>query len=169
MKTVRPILSIAALVAFAVTSYAPDFGVLLGGSDDSEAPAADHKDWIQVESVSWTAGSAKDGIAARVDAPSSSGREKTVVRRQFEPVVITVPVEDRSAKAKRAFKKGNKLGTIRLRDGDRVLVLHGVTVASVARTGDTESVSLNYTKIENAVVPERAKAKVKAGETGKVP
>jgi type VI protein secretion system component Hcp len=170
MKTARLILSFAASVAFAVTSYAPDFGILLGGgSDDQESQAADHKDWIEIQSIAWTAGAAKDGAAGTVATPSSPERAKTVARRQFEPVVLTVPAGAENPTLKKAFTKGRALGTIRLRDGARILVLHGVTVGSVTRTGDTETVSLNYTKIENANAPERAKARIKVGKTGAAP
>jgi len=170
MKTTRSILSIAALTFIAATSYAPDFALLLGGgSGDTEAKDGDHKNWINVQSVAWTAGAAKDGAVGSVAAPAPADKAKSVARREFAPVVITIPAEGKNPALKKAFKKGKGLGTIRLRDGNRVLVLHGVTVGSVTRTGDTESVSLNYTKIENASVPERAKAKIKAGEAGAAP
>lgn len=170
MKTTRSILSLAALTFVAATSYAPDFAVLLGGgSGDAQAADKDHKNWIDVQSVAWTAGAAKDGAAGTVAAPSSADKAKSVARREFAPVVITIPAGGKNPALKKAFTKGRKLGTIRLRDGARVLVLHGVTVASVTRTGDTEAVSLNYTKIENANVPERAKAKIKAGGPGAAP
>jgi hypothetical protein len=48
-------------------------------------------------------------------------------------------------------------------------VLHGVVVADVTRSGATESISLSYTKIENATVPERAKERIQAGERGRAP
>jgi len=163
-------LSVAALTILAATSYAPDFAVLLGGgTGDTEAADKDHKNWIDVQSIAWTAGAAKDGAGGTVAAPASADKAKTGASREFAPVVLTVPAEGKNPALKKAFTKGSKLGTIRLRDGGRVLVLHGVTVASVTRTGDSESVSLNYTKIENASVPERAKAKIKAGETSAAP
>ena len=172
MKTVRLILSFAVLVSLVASVYAPTFSVLLG-SGDTEADAADHKDWIEIQSIAWTPGAAKDGAAGTVAAPAgstaASDQEKGVARREFEPVVLTVAAEGRNAKLKKAFTKGRKLGTIRLRDGERILVLHGVVVADVTRTGPSESISLNYTKIENARVPERAKARIKAEESDRAP
>jgi type VI protein secretion system component Hcp len=172
MKTTRLILSLAAFTFIAATSYAPDFAVLLGsGTDDSESPGANHKDWIPVQTISWELSTSTQGGTGEISAKEAPAAEETkgVARRGFAPVVLKVPVEGRSSVAKKAFTKGRKLGTIRLRDGDRILVLHGVVVADVTRSGATESISLSYTKIENATVPERAKERIQAGERGRAP
>jgi type VI protein secretion system component Hcp len=170
MKSARSIVTLLVLSLFASTTYAPDFGVLLGGSGETEASAADSKDWIEIESIAWTPGTAKVGAASSVAAPAPAGDGKGVTRRTYDPVVLTIPSEGKSAaKLKKAFSKGRKLGTIRLRDGERILVLHEVVVADVQRTGASETISLNYTKIENAKVPERAKAKIKAEQAGRAP
>jgi type VI protein secretion system component Hcp len=170
MKPMRLMLPLVLLSLFAPTTYAPDFGVLLGGSGDTEADAVDSKDWIEIEGIAWTPGTAKVGAATSVAAPAPAGDVKGVTRRTYDPVVLTVPAEGKTAaKLKKAFSKGRKLGTIRLRDGERVLVLHEVVVADVKRTGASETISLNYTKIENAKVPERAKAKIKAEQSGRAP
>ncbi|HUG09386.1 MAG TPA: hypothetical protein VMM36_00135 [Opitutaceae bacterium] len=174
MKTVRFTLSLVALSLLAGTAYAPDLAVLLGGSGDSGANAAESKDWIEIESIAWTPGTTKVGaapsVAAPATAPAPSGDAKGIARRTYDPVVLTIPAEGKNAaKLKKAFSKGSKLGTIRLRDGERVLVLHEVVVADVKRSGASETISLNYTKIENANVPDRAKARIKAGETSRAP
>lgn len=173
MKNTRLIFALTAMCALVPSMFAPSFAVLLGGSSDTKSADADHKDWIEIQSIAWTPAAAKDGAAGKIEAPAgsvaASENAKGVARREYEPVILTVRAEGKNPALKKAFTKGRKLGTIRLRDGERVLVLHDVIVADVKIAGPSETVSLNYTKIENAQVPERAKAKIRAAESGRAP
>lgn len=172
VRTPRIILAVVAMTFAASRMPAPDFAILLSGGGDEGSASKTHDKWIPIQSVSWAGGKARKDATGNLVAPAlkqPSGNEKTVARRVHEPVVLTIPAEDGSAELRKALKKDRKLGTIRLRDGDRELILHGAFVASVVRKGATETISLNYEKIENARMPERARARIKATESARAP
>lgn len=162
MKTAHLLILAVALTALSGSAFATSFAVLLGGAgDDKKTKAGEREDWIEINSITWASGAARKAAAGEVAAPAPGSKPAgAVARRAYEPVILTVPADNQVAALGKAFKKGRKLGTIRLRDGKRVLVLHDVVVIDVKREGAMESVSLTYTKIENANVPERARARM---------
>ena len=161
---------------------AVDMFLKIGDIKGEASERGGHDKWIDVLSVSWgepkTARDAASGMATgkRMRKPttgSSTGSGMATGKRMHKPMTVTAKpasggpgsltisktVDKSSPKLQQYCNSGKSAKTVEVqkRDGDRVLshqVLHNVTF-SCHGSGDrpTESISLNYSKIEFKYTP----------------
>ena len=163
MKTTRALVLLLTLVSLSGSASATDFAVLLGGSDNGKAADGKDKDWIVIEKVSWAPPGDREAAATPLRQKPLMPEPKDAyrpARKTPKPVVLSIQTARIRTDHGDPFVKGRKLGSIHLRDGKNVYILRDAVVVEVLRKGEVEEVILNYTQIENANIPDRARRRM---------
>jgi len=163
MKTIR--LSAALLVscALAATMFAPAYmklGDIKGESTDSK-----HKDWIIIESMSSPISAAelresptrhtaeRDVASGQATGKRDAASGMATGKRQHKPMTVTKSVDKASPKLAEICANKTVIPKIEISDGETTYKLHDVLITSVTPSSSsgsvpTETLSLNYSKIE---------------------
>lgn len=103
---------------------------------DGESTDKNHKQWIEVASVS--------GVTQTREA----GSGQATGRRTYEPIRFTKRIDKASPVLARAKADGKHFPKVELSIDGRVCVLTNATIVSVTTEKDSETISFNYEKIE---------------------
>jgi len=104
---------------------------------DGESTDTDHKNWIEVSSVSTPPVQARE-----------AGSGMATGRRTYEPIRFTKRIDKSSPLLARRLSDKSVIPTVTLSIDGKVCVLTGARITDITTQGEAEVVSFNYEKIE---------------------
>jgi len=160
MRILR-LFSLAAVAAAIVSNVSAAAFVKFDGID-GEATDKDHKQWIDVLSVS------------NLPAPAATAREAgsgmATGRRQHEPIRFQKRIDKASPLLAKALASKTVYPSLPLSHGGRTYTMSNARVAKVETTRTTEEITITYQEVKvSGATPKRAAGALSAQPSGSAP